>query len=62
MKIFDAIRPEQDPAGKLAEFVANVRYEDIPSGVVDVAKKAIFDTLAVCIAGSKWEVTPQIAE
>lgn len=62
MRKFEPIKPEQDPAGKLAEMVVNTRYSDIPAAVIDVAKKAIFDTLAVTIAGSKWEVSPQIAE
>ncbi|MGV8057997.1 MAG: MmgE/PrpD family protein [Smithellaceae bacterium] len=62
MREFEAIKPEQDPAGKLAEMVINTKYSDIPCEVVDIAKKAIFDTLAVTIAGSGWEVTPQIAD
>lgn len=62
MRIFDPIKPEQDPSGKLAEMVVNTRYEDIPADVIDIAKKVIFDTIAVTIAGSNWEVSPQIAE
>ncbi|MFZ2948202.1 MAG: hypothetical protein WA003_01840 [Desulfuromonadaceae bacterium] len=44
MRIFDPIKPEQDPSGKLAEMVVNTRYEDIPADVIDIAKKVIFDT------------------
>lgn len=62
MRVFDPIKPEQDPSGKLAEMVVNTRYDDIPANVIDVAKKAIFDTIAVTIAGSNWQVSPQIAE
>jgi 2-methylcitrate dehydratase PrpD len=42
--------------------VATARYEDIPEPVIDLAKRAILDTLAVTIAGSGWEVSPAIAE
>jgi 2-methylcitrate dehydratase PrpD len=62
MRIFDPIKPNQDPAGQLAEMVVNTVYEDIPKEVIELAKKAIFDTIAVIIAGSKWEVSPQIVE
>ena len=61
MRPSDQIKPDQDPSGKLAEMVVNTKYSDIPSEVVDIAKKAIFDTIAVTIAGSNWEVSPQIA-
>ncbi|MEX5685384.1 MmgE/PrpD family protein [Pseudomonas silesiensis] len=60
MNAFEPIRPEQDPAGKLAAMVVNTAFEDIPVGVIELAKKAILDTLAVTIAGSNWEVSPQI--
>lgn len=62
MKVFEPIKPEQDPAGKMAEMVINTAYIDIPSNVIALAKKAILDTLAVIIAGSKWEVSPQIVQ
>ncbi|CAL5868237.1 uncharacterized protein PFLUO_LOCUS2461 [Penicillium psychrofluorescens] len=52
----------EDPAGQLAEWITNTTYEDIPPEVVELAKQAIFDTLAVVIAGSAWEVSPQIVE
>lgn len=60
MNAFEPIRPEQDPAGKLAEMVVTTAFEDIPTAVVELAKRAILDTLAVTIAGSNWEVSPQI--
>lgn len=56
------VRPEDDPAGDLARMVANTRFEDLPAELVDLAKRAIFDTLAVTVAGSGWEVCPAIAQ
>ncbi|KAJ6010382.1 hypothetical protein N7451_001794 [Penicillium sp. IBT 35674x] len=52
----------EDPAGKLAQWIIDTSYESIPADVVELAKQAIFDTLAVTIAGSAWEVSPQIVE
>ena len=60
MRSFPPSRPEEDPAGDLARMVAGLSYEALPLDVVDLAKKAILDTLAVTIAGSNWEVSPQI--
>ena len=51
-----------EPAGALARMVHSTRYDDIPTDVIELAKKAILDTLAVTIAGSSWEVSPAIAE
>lgn len=62
MKTYDPIKPEQDPSGKLAKMVVNTKYDDIPSEMIELAKKAIFDTIAVTIAGSKWESVPDVAE
>ena len=56
------LHPSQDPAGALARMVANTRFEDIPASLVELAKKAIFDTLSVTIAGSAWEVCPAIVD
>lgn len=61
MKHDHVVDPAQDPAGPLARMVAETRFEDIPASVVELAKRAIFDTLAVTIAGSGWEVSPAIA-
>jgi 2-methylcitrate dehydratase PrpD len=52
----------QDPAGKLAKMIIETPYESIPARIVDLAKQAIFDTLAVTIAGSSGQVSPQIVE
>ena len=56
------VHPTRDPAGALARMVAETRFEDIPAPLVERAKKAIFDTLSVMIAGSSWEVCPAIVE
>ena len=55
-----SLPPEEDPAGKLAAFAVDTRFEDIPDHVIELARKAILDTLAVTIAGSSWEVSPAI--
>lgn len=62
MNKFSPIEPQQDPMGKLANMVVNTSYEDIPSEVIEIAKKAIFDTLAVTIAGSGWQIVPAVAD
>ena len=38
---------------QLAQFVAGLRYQDIPTAVVDAAKAAITDGVAVMVAGSR---------
>lgn len=62
MKHNSPVLPEDDPAGPLARMVAETCFEDIPASVIDLAKRAILDTLAVTIAGSGWEVSPAIAD
>jgi len=52
---------EDDPAGKLAEFAANAKYEDLPPAVIDRAKMALLDTLAVIIGGSGRNSSPVAA-
>jgi hypothetical protein len=61
LKHDNPVLPQDDPAGALAGMVTATRFEDIPAAVVDLAKKAILDTLAVTLAGSGWEVSPAIA-
>ncbi|MEM7610241.1 MAG: MmgE/PrpD family protein [Pseudomonadota bacterium] len=41
----------------LAEFAANVTYEDLPAEAVEAAKIFIMDTLAVGVAGVTYEAT-----
>ncbi|WP_068084316.1 MmgE/PrpD family protein [Novosphingobium rosa] len=62
MKHENPVLPQDDPSGPLARMVADTRFEDLPPPVIDLAKRAIFDTLAVTIAGSGWEVSPAIAD
>lgn len=61
MKHKKPVLPENDPAGPLARMVAETLFDELPAFVVDLAKRAIFDTLAVTVAGSGWEVSPAIA-
>ena len=60
MKQHPTVHPSEDPAGALAKMVVETRFEDLPASLVELAKKAIFDTLSVSIAGSAWEVSPGI--
>lgn len=62
MKHDNPVLPENDPAGPMARMVAETRFEDIGAPVIDLAKRAILDTLAVTVAGSGWEVSPAIAQ
>lgn len=52
MEVTDIIRPDQDPAGKMAEFLADLRYEQIPEEHVEFVKKDLLDALACLLAGS----------
>ena len=40
---------------RLCEMVVDTKYEDLPSNVIDYAKKSILDTMAVTIGGSDME-------
>lgn len=62
MKHENPVLPQDDPAGLLAQMVAHTRYEEIPTDVIDLAKRAILDTLAVTVAGSGWEIASAIAD
>ncbi len=41
-----------DPAAVLARFTAATRYEDLPAGARDMAKRCLLDTLGVTVAAS----------
>jgi 2-methylcitrate dehydratase PrpD len=41
----------EGPTQRLAAFAANLRYEDLPSDVIDKAKACILDALGCCLAG-----------
>src|SRR6476646_1825507 len=40
------------PTRQLAQFVSSLRFEELPSEVVDKAKLCILDTLGCCIFGA----------
>ena len=42
MNVNDIITPQEDPSGKMAEFAANLKYEDIPAEQADYIKRDIF--------------------
>ena len=46
---------QEDPMNTLCRMVADTRYEDLPSDVVNYAKRSILDTVAVTIGGSAME-------
>lgn len=51
--------PSADPATALAQWAAQLRYEDIPAPVIAQAKRLLLDTLAVAWAGAGAEgITP----
>ena len=41
---------------KLARYIANTGYDDLPDKVVDATKKCIIDTLGVTVAGSGYSI------
>jgi 2-methylcitrate dehydratase PrpD len=43
---------QQTPVTELAEFVADLTYEDIPDRGVDIAKECFLDTVGVAVAGT----------
>ena len=52
MKVEDIITPEEDPSGKLAEFVTNLKFDQIPEEHIDFIKRDVLDELGCIIAGS----------
>ena len=53
---------QQDAAFAVARNAVNARFENIPSGAVDVTKKDILDTLGCCIAGSTAAAGKEVME
>lgn len=53
-------RENEDPMGTLCRMVVETRFEDLPQGVVDFAKRAIMDTMGVIIGGSAMEGIPAV--
>ena len=62
MKIEDKVLPHLDPAGKLAEMAANLRYEDIPEEHLEYAKKDILNELGCMIAGTTGPTVPAVMD
>lgn len=62
MQVQDIIDPSQDPSGIMSEFVADLKYEDLPGEQVDFIKRDILDCLGVMIAGSGHEVVRKTME
>ena len=47
---------------KLAKFVANLKFENLPKNVINEAKKALLDFLGVALAGSKTEIARKVVD
>lgn len=60
MQVKDMITPQQDPAGKMAEFVSKLKYEQIPAEQIEYVKRDVLDELGNIIAGSKGPAVPQV--
>lgn len=50
---------QRDLSLHMAEFFANVRYEDLPPDAVEGAKKSILDSFGICLAASGREPAAQ---
>ncbi len=53
---------QEDPMSTLCRMVIGTNYEDLPSDVVNSAKRSILDTMAVTVGGSAMEGIPTIVE
>lgn len=62
MNVKDIITPGQDPAGKLAEFAANLKYEDLPEEHVDFIKRDVLDMVACLLGGSTGPTVPVVVD
>src|SRR5215469_1354671 len=45
---------------RVAEFVVNTQYDDIPGETIQLGKKSILDGLGLALSGSKAETAPLI--
>lgn len=50
------------PTKRLASFVKELKYEDLPNLVREKAKESIIDTIGVAIAGSRFEEVPSVVK
>lgn len=55
-------RGKEDSMITLCRMVAETKYKDLPSNVVDFAKKLILDTLGITIGGSSQEAIPAVVD
>ena len=62
MEVQDIIRPDQDPSGIMAEFAANLKYEDIPEDHIEYLKKDLLDAIACIISGSTGPAVSTVVE
>ena len=53
---------QEDPMSTLCRMVIGTNYEDLPSNVVNHAKRSILDTIGVIIGGSAMEGIPAVVE
>ena len=53
---------EEDPSGKLSEFVADLKFEDIPEEHLDYAKKDILDGIGCFIAGTTGPTIKEVMD
>ena len=53
---------KMDISRKLAEFVANLKFEDIPQHVIDVEKKSIIDNIAIISGGADGNGCRELVE
>lgn len=54
--------PDASAEEQMVYFILKTKYEDLPPAVIEWAKKAILDTLAVTIAGSSQEGIPEVID
>lgn len=45
----------------LAEFCANLKFEDIPEAALEVAQDSLLDFVGVCLGGSRYDIMPMIS-
>lgn len=62
MDVKDIIAPEQDPSGKLAEFAADLKYEDLPKEQREYIKKDILDMMSSFLGGSSGPCMKEVRE
>ena len=50
--------PEGDHAGKLARYLTELRFADLPPGIVEEAKRVLLDVLASVMLGARSDIVP----